>query len=114
MPNYLELFTTGGIPLVLCVAFLYSQHRMMQYFIQQIQSANEERTELTVERQKTVAKFDEMLGNHCSMVSDAMAKQTDTLHEQNQNFVSLISKVDTLVSQLNVLIINKEHSEISI
>lgn len=113
MPNYLELFTAGGIPLVLCVAFLYSQHRMMQYFIQQIQEANHERTELSLERQQTVTKFDEMLGNHCRTVSDTMAKQTETLNKQNESFVMLLSKVDTLVSQLNVLII-KENPEINV
>ena len=68
MSNLLDIFNSGGIPLVIVAAFLYFLQWQGKYFIKQIDAQTEERKEL-------IEKFDEMLNNHCQTVTDALEKQ---------------------------------------
>jgi hypothetical protein len=72
--NYIELFQAGGITLVLAVAFITFQWKIVRYFMQQMEK---ELAERKAEREQ----FHEALSNHCSMVQKALQKQEETFQE---------------------------------
>jgi len=72
--NFVELFQIGGFPLVLFVVFVYSQFRIIKYFVEQIQ-------ELNIERKETITKFDEALNNHCKFVAESLLKQENAFQK---------------------------------
>lgn len=92
--DIIDLFSAGGIPLVLAAGFLVALIWALRYFVRQIDAAAVERKELAelskAEKKELMDKFDLMLNNHCRMVSE-------TLNRQAGIFEHLIDKIDQLI-----------------
>lgn len=94
--DIIDLFSAGGLPLVLAAGFIVALIWAIKYFVRQIDAAAIERkaqAELSkAEKKDIMEKFDLMLNNHCRMVSEALSKQSIM-------FEHLIDKIDTLLSK---------------
>ena len=92
--DIIDLFSAGGLPLVLAAGFLIALIWAIKYFVRQIDAAAGERKELSelakAEKKELMEKFDLMLNNHCRMVSESLDRQAEV-------FKHLIDKIDMLI-----------------
>lgn len=83
--DFRSLFLSGGLPLVLIVAFILFLWQTHKDFITQLEKHSVERREtytlFTSERDKSQALFLEALTNHCATVQRALESQEKALNE---------------------------------
>ena len=92
--DIIDLFSAGGLPLVLAAGFVIALIWTIKYFVHQIDSSVIERKELMelskAEKKELMEKFELMLNNHCRMVSESLDRQAEV-------FTHLIDKIDMLI-----------------